>query len=131
MTRFSVVTPTFQRRQVVRRSIDSALTFARAVGDTELVVVDDASNDGTLEEIREAYSDEIDQGLIVLLRRPLNGGVTAAKNDGARVASGEWVIFLDSDDRLLPAAAEAIPTFAIGMPQRPFYSFVVWMRKAI
>lgn len=123
MTRFSVVTPTFQRRQVVRRSIDSALTFARAVGDTELVVVDDGSNDGTLKEIREAYSDEINRGLIVLLRRPLNGGVTAAKNDGARAASGEWVIFLDSDDRLLPAAAEVIPTFAVRNATAPALFF--------
>jgi glycosyltransferase involved in cell wall biosynthesis len=111
MTRFSVVIPTFQRGQVVSRSIDSALAFARVVGGTEVVVIDDASSDGTTEKIREVYSDEINQGLIVLLRRPQNGGVTAAKNDGARTASGEWVIFLDSDDQLLPTAA-VIPIFA-------------------
>src|SRR5262245_57966109 len=119
MTLFSVVTPTFQRRQAVCRSIESAVTFARTVGDSEVVVVDDASSDGTVEEIRAVYSDEIDQGLIVLLRRAQNGGVTAAKNDGARAARGEWVIFLDSDDRLLPAAAEVIPIFAVRYATAP------------
>jgi glycosyltransferase involved in cell wall biosynthesis len=123
VTRFSVVTPTFQRRQLVRGAIESALAFARAAGDTELVVVDDASSDGTFEDLRETYRNEIGQGLIVLLRRTQNGGVTAAKNEGARAARGQWIIFLDSDDRLLPAANNAIPAFAARYTAAPVLFF--------
>jgi glycosyltransferase involved in cell wall biosynthesis len=123
MTRFSVIIPTFRRRQAVRRAVESALMFARAVGDTELVIVDDASNDGTFEDLTEIYAAEIKRGVIVTLRRPLNGGVTVAKNDGIRAARGDRLIFLDSDDQLLPAAAEAIPPFVARHPTAPVLFF--------
>ncbi len=109
--RFSIVTPTFDRRAIVTHAIDSALAFARAAGDCELLVVDDASRDGTPDMIRATYPQEIAGGLLVLLQRPANGGATAAKNTGAQAARGDWLIFLDSDDRLLPAASRAIPAF--------------------
>jgi glycosyltransferase involved in cell wall biosynthesis len=121
--RFSIVTPTFQRRQLVRRAIESALAFTRTVDGSELVVVDDASTDGTFEELSTAYRREIDRGLMVLVRRPLNGGVAAAKNEGVRAAGGEWVVFLDSDDRLLPAATNAIPALAARYPAAPILFF--------
>jgi len=123
MTRFSIVIPTFQRRHLVRRAIESALMFAREVGDTEVVIVDDASNDGTFEELTDAYRGEIERGLIVLHRRPQNGGEAVAKNEGARAARGEWVIFLDSDDHLLPVAAGAIPGFAARHAAAPVLFF--------
>ena len=44
---FSIIIPTFKRRQVLAQSIDSSIAFAHAVGETEVVVVDDASPDGT------------------------------------------------------------------------------------
>ena len=112
MTSFSIITPTFQRGQVIRASIDSSLAFARATSDAEVIVVDDASTDGTPDMIRAVYAREIDSGLLVVAQRATNGGVTAAKNDGARGARGDWLIFLNSDDRLLSIAAQAIPAFA-------------------
>jgi glycosyltransferase involved in cell wall biosynthesis len=109
---FSIITPTFQRRQIVRASIDSTLAFARATSDSEVIVVDDASSDGTADMIRAAYPREIEGGLLVVVQRVTNGGAMAAKNTGARSARGDWLIFLDSDDQLLPIASQAIPAFA-------------------
>jgi len=121
--RFSIVTPTFQRCQIVCASLDSALAFARATPDTEVVVVDDASSDGTVEMIRATYPREIENGLLVVVQRSTNGGATAAKNDGARVARGDWLIFLDSDDQLLPIASQVIPAFTVQYKTAPVLFF--------
>ena len=109
---FSIIIPTFERRQVLPQSIDSSIAFARAAGETEVVVVDDASQDGTAAMIRERYAPQLASASVKLVERRINGGVTAARNDGVRVAHGDWLIFLDSDDQLLPIASQAIPAFA-------------------
>ena len=120
---FSIVIPTFERRQVLPQSIDSAIAFAHAVGETELVVVDDASQDDTVEMVRERYAQQLVAGLIHLVERRINGGVAAARNDGARIARGDWLIFLDSDDQLLPIASQAIPAFAAQHKTAPVLIF--------
>ena len=120
---FSIVIPTFQRRQIVCASIDTALTFARATFDAEVIIVDDASTDGTVEMVRATYPREIESGLLIVVQRSTNGGATAAKNDGARVAHGDWLIFLDSDDQLLPIASQAIPSFAAQNKTAPMLIF--------
>jgi glycosyltransferase involved in cell wall biosynthesis len=123
MMRFSIVTPTFQRRHIVRASIDTALAFARATSDAEVIVVDDASSDGTVEVIRAAYPREIESGQLVVLQRLTNGGAAAAKNDGAQIARGDWLIFLDSDDQLLPIASQVIAAFAAQYKTAPVLFF--------
>ena len=120
---FSIVIPTFQRRQIVRASIGTALAFARATSDSEVIVVDDASSDGTVEMIRAAYTREIESGLLVVVQRVTNGGAMAAKNAGARSARGDWLIFLDSDDQLLPIASQAITAFAARYKTTPVLFF--------
>ena len=120
---FSVITPTFNRRDVVRRAIDSGLQFARAVGDSEIVIVDDASTDGTVDMLRSHYASELDKGLIRLAARETNVGSAAAKSDGARHATGDWLIFLDSDDELLPEAAATMRNFITAHSQVEVFFF--------
>jgi glycosyltransferase involved in cell wall biosynthesis len=123
LTRFSVITPTFNRLQIVRRAIDSGLHFALEVGDCEVVVIDDASYDGTVDMIRSVYARELESGLLKLVTRPSNGGSTAAKSDGAQRASGDWLVFLDSDDELLPEASISVPAFIESHPHAPVFFF--------
>jgi glycosyltransferase involved in cell wall biosynthesis len=89
----SVVLPTHQRRELVRRAVASVL--AQTYRDFELIVVDDGSTDGT----REAL-EGVDERL--RYRWQPNRGVSAARNAGLRLARGPIVAFLDSDDRWLP-----------------------------
>lgn len=71
-------------------------------------MVDDASTDGTPALLRTSFAQWIETGSLVLTVLPRNGGVTAAKNAGAREAQGDWLIFLDSDDELLAESIEQI-----------------------
>ncbi len=89
----SVIVPTYQRRELVRRAVSSVL--AQTFGDFEIVVVDDGSTDGTRESLT---------GLDPRLRHTWqeNRGPAAARNTGLRLARAPVVAFLDSDNRWLP-----------------------------
>lgn len=91
----SVIIPSYKRVSSIMKSIDSAL--AQTVRDIEVIVIDDASQDGTVELVRD-----IDDDRVVLLEHEYNKGANAARALGIAHARGEWVAFLDSDDQWLP-----------------------------
>ena len=90
----SVIIPTWNRRDLVARAIDSVLAQSRPV--EEIIVVDDGSSDGTGEFLAQRYGERI-----VLLAQA-NAGVSAARNRGLAVARGGYLGLLDSDDVWLP-----------------------------
>ena len=89
----SVIIPTYNRGWIIQEAIDSVLD--QDFSDYELIVVDDGSDDNTL-EILGAYGKAI-----TVLHQP-NKGVSAARNRGIAEASGRLIAFLDSDDLWLP-----------------------------
>jgi glycosyltransferase involved in cell wall biosynthesis len=103
--RVSIVIDNFNYARFLARAIDSAL--AQTQPGVEVVVVDDASTDGSRAVIAR-YGDRV---LPVLLER--NRGQGAAFNAGFAACHGEVVLFLDADDWLYPAAA-ASAAAAIG-----------------
>ena len=105
----SVIIPCYRAAATLRRAVDSALTGAPT--DLEVLLVDDGSPDDT-----GALCDELaaaDPRVRALHRA--NGGAGAARNTGLDAAHGDWVLFLDADDALLPglwAALDALTTDA-------------------
>jgi glycosyltransferase involved in cell wall biosynthesis len=91
----SVVIPTHDRRDLAMSTIRSALD-QRDV-DVEIIVVDDASSDGTHEAVR-SLSDPI----VRLIRHDRRSGVAAARNTGIAAARAEWIALLDDDDLWAP-----------------------------
>ena len=91
MPSVSVVVPTRDRRDRLRLALISVLRQREV--DIEVVVVDDASTDGTADMV----SGLADRRLRVV-RQTSPGGVSAARNRGIAEASGRWVAFLDDDD---------------------------------
>lgn len=104
----SIVTPTYNRSHLIRRSLDASLQLVRQGLACEIVVVDDASTDKTSELLQLEYAEEIKQGLIVVESFTQNRGVTAAKNRGAELAQGDWIAFMDSDDNFIVENAGAM-----------------------
>ncbi len=96
----SVILPTFDRADLLPRSISSVL--AQTFTDWELIVIDDGSTDNTAEVVA------IWQKKFAQLRyvRQANQGVGAARNRGVAEARGEYIACLDSDDEYLPTHLE-------------------------
>ena len=88
--RFSIVIPTYERREIVTRSV--AALNDQTFRDFEVVVVDDGSRDGTADALRAL---EVNFPLTVISRP--NEGASVARNVGAAAASGEFLVFLDDD----------------------------------
>ena len=100
--RASVIIRNFNRVRCVTRAIDSAL--AQTHQDLEVVVVDDASTDGSGELIREQFGQD---SRVRLIELEGNVGAGEAANVGIRAARGQLIGFLDSDDEWLPECLAA------------------------
>jgi glycosyltransferase involved in cell wall biosynthesis len=95
----SVIIPTFNRASLVTQAVESVL--AQTVRDFEIIVVDDGSTDGTVQAL-EPYLSEI------RYIRQANRGIAGARNRGIEEARGEFLAFLDSDDRFEPRMLEVV-----------------------
>ncbi len=100
MPQVSVVIPVHNREALIDRAVDSVL--AQTHGDFELLVVDDASTDGTVARLLARVPDP----RLRLLRHEVNRGAAAARNTAIKAARGEFIAFLDSDDEWLPEKLE-------------------------
>ena len=90
MILFSIIIPTYNRASLLPRAIQSVL--AQTYSHWELLVVDDGSTDDTAQQVA-AFNDPRIRYLF-----QENKGVCAARNQGALLAKGIYLIFLDSDD---------------------------------
>ncbi len=96
----SVIIPTFNRRPWIGECLDSIL--AQAYPYIEVVVVDDCSTDDTVEWIRGQPRFEG----VKLHVQEKNGGASIARNTGIGISSGDLIVFIDSDDLLMPNHVE-------------------------
>lgn len=87
----SIVTPAYNSEKYIRETIDSVL--AQSYTNWEMLIVNDCSTDNTLKIIK-SYDDQ----RIVLIDLKKNGGTPNAWNQAFKVAKGEYIAFLDSDD---------------------------------
>ena len=95
MPRVSVIIPTYNRADLLPRAVQSV--FAQSLADFELIIVDDASTDNT-EAIVAGFSDP----RVRYFKHSTNRYAAGARNTGLEEAVGEFIAFLDSDDKWLP-----------------------------
>jgi glycosyltransferase involved in cell wall biosynthesis len=88
MPKYSVVIPAYNSGETIARCINSILRQGSAP-DAELIVVDDASSDNTV-SVAKALGAKV-------IGMPARGGPSKARNAGAKAASGDILIFVDSD----------------------------------
>ncbi len=87
----SIIIPTYNRSSLLKRSIESVMN--QTFGNWELIIVDDGSTIDIQNELKEYL---IDKRLNILKKK--NSGAADSRNRGVELASGEYIIFLDSDD---------------------------------
>lgn len=98
----SVVIPTYKRNDTLLRAIDSV--YSQTYKNLEVIVVDDNAE---FPEIREANEKNlIKYPNVVLIKNEKNLGGGLSRNAGIKVASGEYIAFLDDDDEYLPEKIE-------------------------
>lgn len=108
----SVIMPAYGGAATIKDSLDSAL--AQTYSNYEIIVVDDASPDNTV-EIVESYGDAVK-----LIRREKNSGICeVARSEGIAAAEGDYCAFLDQDDLWEPEKLEKQVAFMEAHPEMP------------
>ncbi len=118
----SVIIPTYNREQWLPHAIESVLQQTRPA--QELIVVDDGSTDATADVVRR-YPD------VIYVRRERKGP-SVARNTGVEICTGEWIAFLDSDDRWLPKKLQRQLEFLQESPDyQAVYTNERWIRNGV
>lgn len=105
MTKISIIVPMYQVEQYLAICLKS-ITDQTMTDGVECILVDDCGSDRSLfiaKDFIEHYQGNV---LFRIVEREKNGGLSAARNSGIDVASGEYVYFLDSDDEITPNCLE-------------------------
>ena len=110
--RFSVIIPAYNSSRTLARAIESVL--AQTWPAHEVIVVDDASSDGTGDVVAQFGRR------VRYLRREHNAGVSAARNYGVEQATGEWLAFLDADDWYFSERLRLHAEWIVADPQLDF-----------
>ena len=109
----TVVIPLYNKETSIAQSLKSVLS--QEYDDFEVVIVDDGSTDGSVGVV-EAINDSR-----IRLIKQENGGPSKARNTGVKNAKGEWILFLDADDEMLP---EALRMFRDAINSHPEFNFI-------
>lgn len=95
MKKISIIIPCYNCGKTIERCLDSV--FCQTYPNFEVIAVNDGSKDNTL-EVLEEYATRYDNLTIINKK---NAGVSSARNDAIRIATGDYIEFLDSDDNFL------------------------------
>lgn len=110
----SVIVPVFNVEAYLERCLDSLMAQVQTFDDFEIICIDDASTDGSL-QLLERYAERHADRLRVL-RNERNRGLGATRDVGMQAARGEYLAFVDSDDWVDP---DYLRTYASAMEAAP------------
>lgn len=102
MVRASIIIPAFNEEDTLPICVDSIIEQSEK--SIEIIIVNDGSSDRTL-EVAERFAKK-DPRILVIDRQ--NGGLSAARNSGLEVATGDFLFFVDSDDWVDPSMVESM-----------------------
>ena len=91
----SIIVPVYKAKEYITATIDNVCN--QSIANWELILVEDHSEDGTAECVRD-YLELLKDERIKLIEKPINEGAAAARNTGLDNAKGRYIAFLDADD---------------------------------
>ena len=122
---FSIIIPAYNVEKYLRECVDSII--GQTCKDYELILVDNGSTDST-GSICDDYASKHSNVLVKHLMP--NKGISGARNEGQKLASGEYILFMDSDDYYYDnKVLERIKEKATNAPDVILYNFVHFFEK--
>ena len=112
----SIIIPVFNVSLFVKRCIESVMEQDQAEADLECIIVDDCGQDDSMEIVRQTMSNYSGPIRFILVEHEHNRGLSAARNTGLANATGDYVLFVDSDDYLMSGS---IQYFIDNLKQHP------------
>ncbi len=122
MTFISVIIPSFNRAQLLRRALASV--YAQTLLADEVIVIDDGSTDDTQKTVAQYFPQ------VTYIHQP-NQGVSVARNTGIKQAKGQWLAFLDSDDEWLADKLFQQINALKNTDYKICHTEEIWIRKGI
>jgi glycosyltransferase involved in cell wall biosynthesis len=122
--KISVVIPAYKSAPWLEQTIGSVLGQTYPLENLELIVVDDASPDDTVRVARKLLEASSIKSQVIV--REKNMGVTANRNAGWRLATGDWIQFLDHDDVLMPHKLELQASYAASAAEDVAVVYSAW-----
>lgn len=115
--RFSIITPTYKRKDLLVRAVQSVL--AQTYQDWEMIIVNDSPNDETY----RTFASSINDPRIHYHTNQINSGVNFTRNVALDKVSSEsdWVIFLDDDDYFAPDTLQTIHELILNHPHKNWF----------
>ena len=101
---FSIVIPAYNYAHFLPETVESVIQ--QTYSHYEIIIINDGSTDNTEEVVQNLISKNSNTAIKYLYQD--NSGLSATRNNGAKIASGDYIFFLDSDDKLLPDALEIL-----------------------
>lgn len=115
MLSISIIVPVFDAELYVERCVRSVMAQTYT-GDTECIIVDDGSTDGSMAKVKKLVDGYDGNIRFRLLAHDQNRGLSEARNTGINATSGDYLLFLDSDDELSIHALKLIAEAAENRP---------------
>lgn len=105
MTKLSIIIPVYNVEDFLDECVDSITSQIRdGRNDIEVILVDDGSKDNS----GVKCNDWTNRNKCIKVVHKLNGGLSSARNAGLDIASGEYILFIDSDDRIAAGSLDSI-----------------------
>lgn len=105
---YSVIIPVYNREKEIERALRSVKK--QTYRPIEVIIVDNNSTDSTISRCNLLKKELEEEELSILIDTEIKYGANAARNKGIRLAQGKYVLFLDSDDEMLPQKIAQIDT---------------------
>jgi glycosyltransferase involved in cell wall biosynthesis len=121
--KFTIIVTTYNSENFIHRSIKSILNQEFNHEEIQLIIIDDSSTDQTVEKIKSLNLED-SVGMFLLLETDFNSGPGEARNIGILNQLGDYVIFIDSDDELLPNALSQLSANTAVMTDLIFYDAI-------
>lgn len=121
----SIIVPTYNREHLIPLTLNSVI--AQSYTNWECIVVDDGSDDETLNILKNYHKQ--DSRVLFVKRKRLPKGAPTCRNVGLEMANGDCIIFLDSDDYLLPFCLEQRVKAVNNYPDSDFLVFSMGVKS--